>query len=387
MAALGVTLNQGRILRQPQIGTQFRKPFLQRSAQEQGEFAEIVPYGEGSSGQEQQSGNGQQSDNGQQPLLRGTSSGITPLGGGLAAPGTTRPQVTTTTPIVPGRPAPTMGPAPQFEMPEYGEIPSIGEMPTMELPEYGEVPEFEMPEGMEMPTFVAPEREEGVERKYVQEAAGAGIRELRRTQRETMARQYENPMVEARVREGVLRGSGDALSQIMSVARQQGGAKAEREYQTRFDVAKTNYQGAVTKAGTEYQTRVVKAQRQHDAALRKIEAQFQAGTIKSQAEYNAKISDRQMKWQAETQKMRDVYNAGMTKAQLTFQAKQQATLTKFEREYAGYLAEFGQETTTGLAQPKRKLRWSDLPIRERPWTSLGSTGYVPIGMYPQYEEY
>jgi len=210
------------------------------------------------------------------------------------------------------------------------------------------VPEFEMPEGMEMPTFEAPEREEGVERKYVQEAAGADIRELRRTQREAMARQYENPMVEARVREGVLRGSGDALAQIMKVARQEGGAKAEREYQTKFDVAKTNYQGAVHKASTEYQTRVVKAQRQQDAALRRIESQYQAGVIRSQAEYNAAVSAQQMEWQAEVQRHQTIYNANMTRAQMTYQGAQQRTLTQFEAEYSGYLAQFGQTTTTGL---------------------------------------
>lgn len=299
-----------------------------------GQFAGIVPYG------------GQTTS--QQATSREPERGFRSLGGGFAAPGTTRPQVTTTTPIVPSGPAPTMGAAPTFQMPEYGALPELGAMPTMELPEYGQVPEFEMPEGMEMPTFVAPEREEAVERKYVQEAAGAGIRELRRTQRETMARQYENPMVEARVREGVLRGSGDALAQIMKVARQEGGAKAEREYQTKFDVAKTNYQGAVHKASTEYQTRVVKAQREHDAALRRIESQYQAGVIRSQAEYNAAVSAQQMEWQANVQTVREQFNANMTRAQMTYQGAQQRTLTQFEAEYSGYLAQFGQTTTQGL---------------------------------------
>ncbi len=247
-----------------------------------------------------------------------------------------------TTPLPPPGQAPTMGEMPGFQMPEDITLPGMGEMPGFALPEYGEVPEMQMPGAPKYPTFAEPARPS--ERKYVQEAAAPGVRELRRTTTQALssANFAQNPIVQATIKEQILRGHGDALSQVMGMARREGGEKAERIYRGKFEAAKINYQGQITQARDTYQTKVMKAQTDWQGKMQALKDKWQGGLIKSQAEYGAAINDRRMKWMAEVDTIREKYRMSFSKSQAEYSAGINKVLAQFEADWRGYLAKFGQ---------------------------------------------
>lgn len=262
-----------------------------------------------------------------------------------------------TTPIVPPGEAPTMGEFPEFEMPEDVDLPELGELPEFELPGYGEVPELELPKPPDYPEFVEPTRPS--EKKYVQEAAAPGVRALRRTTREALssANFAQNPIVQATIKEQVLRGHGDALSQIMGMARREGGEKAERIYRGKFETARINYQGKMTKARDIYQTKVMKAQTDWQGKMQALRDKWQGGLIKSRIEYEGELKDRRMKWMAEVDTIREKYRLSFSKSQTEYSAGIDKVLIQFEAEWRGYLAKFGKKVdiTGGTTQEMQYL--------------------------------
>lgn len=123
-------------------------------------------------------------------------------------------QVSTTTPVKPGIPMPTLGAAPQFNLPA---------------------------------------RDEARVRRLQQEAAAPGVRSLRRQTRLALMRQhYDDPRARENIR-AALAGHGEALSQIMGMARTQGRREYAEERGEQIMTAQANFMNEVTRWKANYQ--------------------------------------------------------------------------------------------------------------------------------------
>jgi hypothetical protein len=124
------------------------------------------------------------------------------------------------------------------------------------------------------PVFQLPKRDEARIRRLQQEAAAPGVRELRRSTRQALLRHLNIPgnrAVQAELTRGLLAGHGDTLSKVMGQARQQGRAEYEAEYAPQVMKAKQEF-------GAAQEARIA----QFQAAWKNYMNQFQKTVTQSQ---------------------------------------------------------------------------------------------------------
>lgn len=114
--------------------------------------------------------------------------------------------------------------------------------------EPGQFPEFGA-----LPTYTAPEWDEGKISSLTQKVAAPGLRNLRQQVQRASSQPSTNPNVKAMTLRDALAGYGQGLENIMGGARSSAGQEYAREYGTKQDEAKTNYESATKKKFAEYQ--------------------------------------------------------------------------------------------------------------------------------------
>ena len=122
-------------------------------------------------------------------------------------------------------------------------IPPIGNISsTMPI-----IPKGPTPTMGELPSLIIPEVDEGKILSLTQKMASPAIRALRRTTREALMRHYDNPNVSKMVARETLAGLGDSLSQALTSAGSQARGEERDERTMKYNAAITEYQAKLNK--------------------------------------------------------------------------------------------------------------------------------------------
>ena len=303
-------------------------------------------------------------------------------------PGT---QTQTTTPTVPGIPAPSFNYTPT--LPDLGDIqlPGMPEMPEYNAPAAPVMPTFEAPEAPSAPKFQAPAWSEKAISSMAQKKAAPGVRGLKEGLREMTAKMGNDPISRHNAREAMT-GYGRGLSQVMGEAHSAAVQEYSAKYGYQFQAAAMDFEAEADAIARKYQGDLTGRLAEYNADVGAVMAKYQADVSAENVQFQAAFQSMMNQYQIEAQASMAQYETEANQANLLVQLEQQAAIVDFQSLMTEYMAQFGSTTTT--TQEPTITEQIRGPVQEGGGNQPFGGGYPtefsqfrgPQGVLPQWEQ-